>query len=95
MKKILAILLTVCMVVCMIPGAAFAEEKPDLATDNVTIEDLLYNGNTQTANVSIVDETNTDNYTITYSATEIKNVGTYTATVKITNDSSKYKKTAQ
>lgn len=24
MKKILAILLTVCMVVCMIPGAAFA-----------------------------------------------------------------------
>ena len=92
MKKILAILLTVCMVVCMIPGAAFAEEKPDLATDNVTIEDLLYNGNTQTANVSIVDETNTDNYTITYSATEIKNVGTYTATVKITNDSSKYKK---
>ena len=25
MKKILAILLTVCMVVCMIPGAAFAD----------------------------------------------------------------------
>lgn len=26
MKKILAILLTVCMVVCMIPGAAFAAD---------------------------------------------------------------------
>ena len=28
MKKILAILLTVCMVVCMIPGAAFADTTP-------------------------------------------------------------------
>ena len=31
MKKILAILLTVCMVVCMIPGAAFAADPIDLS----------------------------------------------------------------
>ena len=35
MKKILAILLTVCMVVCMIPGAAFADTAVNL--DNATI----------------------------------------------------------
>ncbi len=37
MKKILAILLTVCMVVCMIPGAAFAGEKQELTSSNCTI----------------------------------------------------------
>ena len=37
MKKILAILLTVCMVVCMIPGAAFAD-TPEGGTSQNTID---------------------------------------------------------
>lgn len=38
MKKILAILLTVCMVVCMIPGAAFAADPIDLSDASVSIK---------------------------------------------------------
>ena len=94
MKKILAILLTVCMVVCMIPGAAFAGDS-ELKAENVTIGDLLYNSKVQTPTVSILDETNSNNYSVIYEPNEIKNAGTYKATVKITNEESKYKKDAQ
>ena len=37
MKKILAILLTVCMVVCMIPGAAFADDPIAITDANVFV----------------------------------------------------------
>ena len=94
MKKILAILLTVCMVVCMIPGAAFAGDS-ELKAENVTIGDLLYNSKVQTPTVSILDETNSSNYSVIYEPNEIKNAGTYKATVKITGENSKYKKDAQ
>lgn len=44
MKKILAILLTVCMVVCMIPGAAFADPAINLEKDvTVSITDASNN----------------------------------------------------
>lgn len=56
MKKILAILLTVCMVVCMIPGAAFAGENPpiDLSGEGITISV------TNNSNQEIVYYTRTD-----------------------------------
>ena len=38
MKKILAILLTVCMVVCMIPGAAFADTPAGTEADPILID---------------------------------------------------------
>ena len=56
MKKILAILLTVCMIVCMIPGAAFAGENPpiDLSGEGITISV------TNNSNQEIVYYTRTD-----------------------------------
>lgn len=46
MKKILAILLTVCMVVCMIPGAAFADAPAEWSKQISDVK--AYNENTQT-----------------------------------------------
>lgn len=65
MKKILAILLTVCMVVCMIPGAAFADTATtDLAKATISISNAGgYYSKT---------ETEGENFTTTYNEITVK-----------------------
>ena len=59
MKKILAILLTVCMVVCMIPGAAFANPATNL--DNATISISNAGGYYSKADTEVANFTTTYN----------------------------------
>lgn len=64
MKKILAILLTVCMVVCMIPGAAFANPATNL--DNATISISNAGGYYSKADTEVA------NFTTTYTEITVK-----------------------
>lgn len=64
MKKILAILLTVCMVVCMIPGAAFANTATNL--DNATISISNAGGYYSKADTDVA------NFTTTYTEITVK-----------------------
>ena len=64
MKKILAILLTVCMVVCMIPGAAFADTAVNL--DNATISINNAGGYYSKADTEVA------NFTTTYNEITVK-----------------------
>ena len=65
MKKILAILLTVCMVVCMIPGAAFADTAPtDLSNATISISN--------TGGYYSKADTEVANFTTTYTEITVK-----------------------
>ena len=81
MKKILAILLTVCMVVCMIPGAAFADEKQELTSSNCTIsvqDDYFLES--ELTNISVGgDFTTSRTITVKYKAADAQNEVTLTA----------------
>ncbi len=92
MKKILAILLTVCMVVCMIPGAAFADAPAGwnsvTATENTDYKLVDTNGDNTKDLVEI--------YTNTGLAFYFKNLGTNNCDAKLINsvDMSKLNSTA-
>lgn len=65
MKKILAILLTVCMVVCMIPGAAFADTAPtDLSNATISISN--------TGGYYSKKDIQANNFTTTYTEITVK-----------------------
>lgn len=57
MKKILALMLSVMMVVCMMPSMAFAEGETTLTSDNLTVEvspaNFTYNGSAQKPTVTV------------------------------------------
>ena len=81
MKKILAILLTVCMVVCMIPGAAFAD-TPEGGTSQNTID---WNNAKVTISKQDAPTGNRDYYRLT--DLEDGNFYTTYTEVKLNNDS--------
>lgn len=83
MKKILAILLTVCMVVCMIPGAAFADAPAGWSSQ---ISDAkAYNENTQKTGYDYKIEGNTLYIATAKGLAWYANNNTYT-TVVLEND---------
>ena len=73
MKKILAILLTVCMVVCMIPGAAFADDSGSTPIDlsNAVIK-IKYSGEQTSREYFTSDEVKADTFFTDNSKVEIK-----------------------
>ena len=81
MKKILAVLLTVCMVVCMIPGAAFAD-TPEGGTSQNTID---WNNAKVTISKQDAPTGNRDYYRLT--DLEDGNFYTTYTEVKLNNDS--------
>lgn len=88
MKKTLAILLSLALVICMIPGTAFAETAPkELKSDMVSLdnETFVYNGSVQKPTVTVKDGETTlaadTNYTIEWSEASPTAAGTYTVTV--------------
>lgn len=96
MKKTLAIILTLALMLCMIPGTAFAETPTPRTTVMVQLsaEKATYNGQDQKPTVTSVTQDGnpvTSGYTVVWtkkdsSSTtlyEIKDAGTYTATVTI------------
>ena len=93
MKKILAILLTVCMVVCMIPGAAFADTQDPIDLNNITIS--LKDGATNfTKNDLSSDEKSLTNealekVVVTYNPDNSSiEAGAYTVTGEVNSDAS-------
>ncbi|MDD7602460.1 MAG: fibronectin type III domain-containing protein [Firmicutes bacterium] len=83
MKKTLAILLSLAMVLCMIPAAAFATETSSVAA-KVTLSqtETVYNGQDQTPEVAVAVNGNAvTGYTTTWTGEERKNAGTYTVNV--------------
>ena len=93
MKKTIAILLALCMVLCMMPSAAFANPTGEAVTPVVSISrtSALYSGSPiQLSDLISVKEgetITTKSYDIkwTYNGSEVeqaKNAGVYTATVK-------------
>jgi len=89
MKKTLAILLSLALVICMIPGTAFAGETvtytaTTLTESNTTISvnDVVYNGTAQTPAVTVIvngTTLKTTDYNVAY--TNNTNVGEATVTV--------------
>lgn len=86
MKKTLAILLSLALVICMLPGAAFADDTIDLSGATITLSNtsVVYNGQKQVPTVTVkvgdtVLEENKD-YTLSWDR-EPKEVGEYTLTV--------------
>lgn len=78
MKKILAILLTVCMVVCMIPGAAFADTPPaagSTADNPIKIDSYSTFNSTNFEASKYYKQTASFSITSGYTAKELK--GTY------------------
>lgn len=102
MKKTLAILLSLALVICMIPGTAFAGEQPTEITAESTVAVTLasasttYTGAAQTpaATVTVGGNALPAGYTAVVNwkpttgdaATTVTNAGTYTAQVTITKD---------
>ena len=75
MKKTLAILLSLAMVLCMIPAAAFATETSSVAA-KVTLSqtETVYNGQDQTPEVAVAVNGNAvTGYTTTWTGEERKN----------------------
>lgn len=82
MKKTLAILLSLALVICMIPGTAFASETLTVTLDKA---EAMYDGNVKTVGLTVKSgETvlGADAYTVEWSPAVIKNAGDYTVTVK-------------
>ena len=85
MRKTLAVLLTLTMVLCMIPSAAFAETAAPvvLTADNVSVDSAVYNGSAQTPAVKVtvgnVTLTEGTDYTVAYA--DNTNAGTASVTV--------------
>ena len=63
----------------------YAKWRKTLTADNVTIDDLTYNGEVQTDILTVKDGDVTltagTDYTVTYSPAEVKNAGEYTAAI--------------
>lgn len=96
MKKTLAILLTLALVICMMPASAFAETTGTATlTDsmvNLSATSVLYNGQNLRPNVIVKTadgaEVDSSNYTVSWTqngapVSEVKTVGTYD--VKVTS----------
>lgn len=91
MKKILAILLSLALVICMLPASAvtaFAADtgKVDLSTCTITVSEATYTGAVITPNVTVKSNDGTVTYTkdVDYTvscATEIKAAGDYTLSI--------------
>lgn len=94
MKKILAIMLSIMLILCMMPNMAFAEDgssegAKDLSTATVTIGPLTYTGSALQPSVTVkIDGQVADStkYDVTYAKNntavgEIKYAGTYTVTI--------------
>lgn len=82
MKKTLAILLTLALVICMIPGTAFAETKAAavVSLNNGDAENV-YNGADQTPSIAVsVNGSAVSGFDAVWSGTP-KDAGTYTVTV--------------
>lgn len=95
MKKTLAILLTLALVICMIPGSAFAATTTaaTVILDNGDIESV-YNGSDQTPEIAVsVNGTPVSGYTATWSGVP-KEAGTYTVNVTGTVNDEPYAGTA-
>ena len=94
MKKTLAIILTLALVICMMPTSAFAAEV-DVKNVTVSLKNSTvdYNGQTQTpelqfSNADSLNLAQGTHYQITWNPTGIKDAGTYTGTFSwITGDS--------
>ena len=100
MKKILAILLTVCMVVCMIPGAAFADPDGEgtsqntIDLNNITIS--LKNGETNFTKKDLSNDEKSltrdalEKVVVTYTPNMSVNIeeGAYTVTSEVNSDAS-------
>ena len=94
MKKTLAIILTLALVICMMPANAFAAgvdvKNVTVSLKNSTVD---YNGQTQTpelqfSNADSLNLAQGTHYQITWKPTEIKDAGTYMGTFSwITEDS--------
>lgn len=95
MKKILAILLSLALVICMLPAsavtawAAGTTDAPESLSDcTVSISDATFTSGGITPSVTVTSKdgkttyTQDTDYTVTYNPTEVKNAGTYTATIK-------------
>lgn len=103
MKKTLAIILTLALVICMMPASAFADgnlpEKTDLSKAVITLgaTETTYNGTSQAPTVQSIKVNGTDlstsstaDYTVTWDSNEFINAGTYTLTVNATEGSQTY-----
>ena len=102
MKKTLAILLSVLMIVCMMPGMAFAQDTPvtDLTGAEIKFsnDNATYTGNAINPGVTVVKENKTvssSDYTVSYTksgssetiaAETLKDAGEYTAKVTLNSD---------
>ena len=93
MKKTLAILLSLALVICMLPGAAFATTNQGVT---LSADTAVYNGTNQMPKVSVyTDKALTENtdFKVAWSnasgtpVMEIKEVGKYTATITSLNNS--------
>lgn len=88
MKKTLAILLSLALVICMIPATAFASGGTDLKNATIEVSDannIIYNGAAQEPSVTVkVNESSVaaSNYTVSYS----NNVKAGSATVIVTGN---------
>lgn len=89
MKKTLAILLSLALVVCMLPSTAltaWAAEQTALTDCTVTIGEMTYTGGTIEPSVTVKSKDGTTtyasgtDYTVSYEPAQIKDAGTYTAT---------------
>lgn len=97
MKKTLAILLSLALVICMIPGSAFAGETPAYSFASGFTSEFTYDGNTHVPTLSVVradaSVVEKENYTLEYlkdgTAVELENVktvGTYTVNAHANSD---------
>lgn len=95
MKKILAILLSLALVICMLPASAvtaFAAgtvDAPESLNDcTVSISDATFTNSVITPDVTVKSKDGSTTYTkdtdykVTYNPAEVKNADTYTATIE-------------
>ena len=103
MKKTLAMILTLALVICMMPASAFADgklpEKTDLSKAVITLgaTETTYNGTSQAPTVQSIKVNGTDlstsstaDYTVTWDSNQFINAGTYTLTVSAKEESKTY-----
>ena len=98
MKKGLAILLSLALVICMIPATAvtaFAATELNDTMISLSSDSAVYTGKNLLPTVNVAGAKEGDDYTVTWSKdnsqiTSAVNVGTYTVTVASTGDSSKF-----
>ena len=96
MKKTLAILLSLALVICMIPATAFAEATSLNGQVSLSETSSYYDGSVKnpTVNVSVSGADRDTDYTVVWSkggvtVSEIKDAGKYTVTVSAVSGSQK------